>query len=134
MAITVIEQLNGFITDLMEALERKENELQNSDPQDVKVEYLQQEIPRLKDRLEFFISLRDEEQASGKIRYVYDFGSPEFFRQDFDGVKCLQDKFISLTQRTLEAAVKPKEKVKYMENLMKAYNEAAEQKSSRNRE
>ncbi|KZE78142.1 hypothetical protein AV654_19395 [Paenibacillus elgii] len=123
MPITVLDQLNGLVTDLTEHLNLTKNELVNCDPGDPKAKYLEKEVERLQERLDFLVGQRDEVQASGKTRYVYKFGTIEYFRQGFEDVTDINHMFVYYTRRILEVNEAPSKKVKCMENLMKVYEE-----------
>ncbi|WP_163860358.1 hypothetical protein [Paenibacillus elgii] len=123
MPITVLEQLNGLVTDLTEHLNLTKDELIKCTPEEPKAKFLEKEVERLQERLDFLIKQRDEVQASGKTRYVYKFGTVEDFRQGFDGVTNFDHMFVYYSKRILETNETPSKKVKYMENLMKVYEE-----------
>ncbi|MFS0557416.1 hypothetical protein [Brevibacillus sp. 179-C9.3 HS] len=127
MPITVLEQINGVISDITENLDKTKRELLNCDPADPKAKSLEQEVAFWQERLNFLLTQRDKVQASGKTRYVYPFGTMEYFRQEFDDVKYIEATFIYFTKRILEVTETPSKKVRYMENLMKVYNEVGEQ-------
>lgn len=120
MAITVLEQVNELISNLTETLEQGKTELENCNPHNSK--YLKAHIEQMQERLDFLISQKKDLLASGKTRYVYSFGTVEYFRQDFDGLNP-DSMFILFCQGILDRETVPSKKVKYMENLMKAYRE-----------
>ncbi|CAI8946021.1 DUF1492 domain-containing protein [Brevibacillus sp. IT-7CA2] len=125
MPITVLEQLNRLILDSTGTLDQTKDELLRCDPEDPKAKYLEKEVGRIQERIDFLIKTREEEQARGKIRYVYQFGTVEYFRQSFDDVIHLEHMFITLTRHILEVNESPSKKVRYMESLMKVYGEVS---------
>lgn len=124
MVRTQLDQLNDLISDIKDNLSKAKENL-NSDREN---KYLKEEVLRIQERLDWCINYRDQVISSGKTKYLYDFGTIDFFRQELEDVANIDNMFVYYTELILNRGETPAKKIKYMKNLLKTYNELKDQK------
>lgn len=97
--------------------------------------YVMREVNRIMERLEFMRSQkRDIEKGDkerGRPTYHYKRGSFESYKQSFDDSNYKEHMFIIAARDIVGDQLAPKEKVKALENLIKAFDESQKKDGDR---
>ncbi|MGG4106729.1 hypothetical protein AAXB25_22785 [Paenibacillus lautus] len=128
MPKTQLEMVTELITTVEKSLEDTIKEIEERDPSDPRVSYLNHEINRINERLNFLKDQRKDIVASGKTTYMFEFGSIDDIRQRFQNTQFNQyyipdQLFTSISIRILEKVNTPSKKIKMLNNLVKVYEE-----------
>ncbi|KFM93104.1 hypothetical protein [Paenibacillus macerans] len=128
MARTQLEMVTELIKDLEKSIEEDIRKIEESDPSSPMVSYLNSEVERMNERLDFLKKNQSDITASGKTIYMYEFGSLNDIRQDFQNAQFSthyipEQLFTVISMRILQRETTPSKKIKMLDNLIKVYEE-----------
>lgn len=128
MPKTQLESTTELISDLEERVSRLNEQINQCAPEDPQINYLNLELEKVNDRLEFMARQREEIISSGVTRYLHPFGSIEDIQQTFELTTFsdhyrAEDLFTQYTKWILDRDATPSGKIKMLNNLVQVYEQ-----------